>query len=113
MQYLTYNFDNMYGKDQEMLYKEPEKIMYIYFILKGTVVFTLPRYNNAVFFKAHPGSIIGLEDYVYNLMAEGETFSEDKKIPLDLFEADDYGRRRFNTKSDGPTSMKRLTIFNF
>lgn len=96
-----------------MLYKEPEKIMYIYFILKGTVVFTLPKYNHAVFFKAHAGAIIGLEDYLYNLMVEGETFRDDKKIRLDLFEADDYGRRRFNAKSDGLTSMKRLTIFNF
>lgn len=96
-----------------MLYKEPEKIMYIYFILKGTVVFTLPRYSHAVYFKAHAGSIIGLEDYLYNLMMEGETFRQDMKISLELFEADDYGRRRFNVKSDGLTSMKRLTIFNF
>lgn len=49
--------------------------------------------------KVHQGDIIGLEDYIYNLTSEGESFRDEKMISLSLFEADDYGRRRFNVIS--------------
>lgn len=73
----------------------------------------MPRFDNAVYFKVHQGEIVGLEDYIYNLSTEGVIFEEDKAIRLDLFEADDYGRRRFNVRISGESTCFKLNIFEF
>jgi hypothetical protein len=48
----------------------------------------------------HQSDIVGLEDYIYNLMQEGYSMRENKPLPMHLFEADDYGRRRFSLISE-------------
>jgi CRP-like cAMP-binding protein len=85
----------------------------INFVQKGTLCFILPRQGNACYYKVHQGDIIGLEDYIYNLTQEGESLRHDKQIPLHLFEADDYGRRRFTVIAEKQTTVNKLSIFEF
>jgi CRP-like cAMP-binding protein len=88
--------------------------MYIYFVQKGVLNFIIPKYADATFYQVQQGDIIGLEDYIYNLTSEGENFNdEDKEVPLTLFEADDYGRRRFNVVAEGSCNLMKFNIFDF
>jgi hypothetical protein len=73
----------------------------------------LPRHANKCYFKARQADIVGLEDYIYNLMHEGFEYDENKPIPLHLFEADDYGRRRFTVISEKQGTINKLSIFDF
>ena len=99
LQFLSNSFECEYFKPDDFLYRELDKIIYCYFIQKGSLEFIVPRFENAVFYKVNQGDIVGLEDYIYNLTNEGVTF-EDDNIPLEEFEADDYGRRRFNLRTN-------------
>jgi hypothetical protein len=54
-----------YSKQSESIYLEPEKVLFIYFVQKGSLNFVLPRYADTVFHKVQVGDIIGLEDYIY------------------------------------------------
>ena len=87
--------------------------MYINFVQKGNLCFILPRHANACYFKVRQADIVGLEDYVYNLMQEGHSLRENKPIPMHFFEADDYGRRRFTVISEKQSTINKLSIFDF
>lgn len=73
----------------------------------------MPRYADKGYYKVNTGDIVGLEDYIYNLISEGETFRVDKPIDLRPFEADDYGRRRFNLLCEKDSTLMRFNIFDF
>lgn len=99
--------------DNEYIYTEPQLVVDLIFIQKGTLSFCLPRYADESYFKVNTGDIIGLEDFIYNLITEGETFREDKEIDLQAFETDDYGRRRFSVKTERCALIQKLNIFDF
>lgn len=73
----------------------------------------MPRYADQKFFTVMQGDIIGLEDYIFDLCQDEEISLEDKEIPLTLFEADDYGRRRYSVMSHTNGRCMRLSIFDF
>jgi hypothetical protein len=87
--------------------------MFIHFIQKGTLVFVLPRSVKECYYKVHQGGIIGLEDYIYNLTQEGEVLREGEQIDLNLFDTDDYGRRRFSVVAEKQGMVHKLNIFEF
>ena len=56
-----------------------------------------------------------MEDFICNLTTAGENFADDEQIMLNLqmFEADDYGRRRFSVQSQTSSTLLALSIFDF
>jgi hypothetical protein len=88
-------------------------VTHIYFIQKGTLSFSLPRFGDESYYKMNTGDILGLEDFIYNLICEGQSFRDDKPLDLQLFETDDYGRRRFSARTDKNISLMKMSIFDF
>jgi CRP-like cAMP-binding protein len=99
-------------KAHEDVFCENEPINCFYFVQKGSVSYVLPRFADAVFSKLDQGSVFGLEDFFYNVVTDGlDLFNGDFNV--ELFEADDYGLRRFAVTTNCSTTLMKLSLLDF